>query len=229
EFATLALAWPLGRQGADPAAVAMFQEALAARAQWNDFPGFSAELAGETDGRPFSGSARFLADGTVEVKVDDEVARPWLQEQLGSLAMHRIAEASADASAPESKPVLRFADDRDDHPLGRLLTFEGGRFASSYRVKDRQITVVNRRMGSKNMTITVLDNDRNAEGKFLPRSYLVNYWDATTGALDRVETVQERWKRVGAWDLPTWHTATTSSGAGLSVRSVTLTEHKVLE
>ncbi len=31
---------------------------------------------------------------------------------------------------------------------------------SSYRIKDRQITVVNRRMGKQNMTITVLDSDK---------------------------------------------------------------------
>src|SRR5204862_2356250 len=132
------------------------------------------------------------------------------------------------ASAPSDKPVVRFADDRDDDPLGRLLIFEGGRFASSYRVKGRQIMVVNRRAGKRKMTITVLDNDRNPEGRFLPRSYLVQYWDASTGALDRVEAVQERWRRVGSWDLPTSHTTTTASGAGLSVRRVTLTEHAPL-
>ena len=48
----------------------------------------------------------------------------------------------------------------------------------------------------------------------------MQYWDAATGKLDRVETVQERWSRVGKLDLPTRHTVTTSSDAGLSVRSV---------
>ena len=73
---------------------------------------------------------------------------------------------------------------------------------SSYRIKDRQITVVNRRMGKQNMTITVLDSDKNPEGRFLPHSYVVNYWDAATGKLNRVETFQERSRRVGSWDLP---------------------------
>jgi hypothetical protein len=228
EFATLAFSWPLGRQGADPEAVAMFEDALAARAQWKDFPGFSAQLAGETDGREFTGSVRFLADGSVEVQTDDPVARPWLEDQFESIAMHRRAEPSEGPSGARTRPVLRFADERDDHPLGRLLTFEGGRFASSYRVKDRQIVVVNRRAGMRNMTITVLDNDRNAEGRYLPRSYVVQYWDAATGALDRVETVQERWRRVGSWDLPASHTTSTASGGGFSVRSVTLSEHKPL-
>ena len=42
--------------------------------------------------------------------------------------------------------MLRFGEDRD-HPLGRLLLFEGGTFASSYRIRDRQILVVNRNFG----------------------------------------------------------------------------------
>lgn len=228
EFATLAFAWPLDRHEADTEAVALFEDALAHRAQWKDFPGFRAELSGEVDGRPFSGKARFLADGSVEVEADDPVALPWVRDQFESLAMHRVAESSS-GSGPRDRPVLRFTDDREDHPLGRLLVFEGGRFASSYRVKDHQLTVVNRRIGPRNMTITVLDNDRNPEGRFLPRSYLVHYWDARTGALDRVETVQERWQRIGSWDLPVTHTLTTASGGGLSVRSVTLSGHALLE
>jgi len=134
--------------------------------------------------------------------------RRWVREQLESIAMHRGAGSTA-AAADRPNPSLRFTDDRDDHPLGQLLIFEGGQFASSYRVKDRQLTVVNRNLGRQNMTITVLDNDRNTDGRFLPRSYTVQYWDAATGDLKRTETVQERWQRVGAWDLPATHTVTT--------------------
>jgi hypothetical protein len=112
---------------------------------------------------------------------------------------------------------------------GRVpLVFEGGRFASSYRVKDKQILVVNRHLGRLNMTITVLDNERNRDGGFLPRSYTVQFWDAATGELRRTETVQERWQRLGSWDLPTLHTVTTASETGLSVRSFTLSKHQLI-
>lgn len=226
EFATLAFTWPLAGPTVDPEAVTLFEDALAARASWKDFSGFSATLAGETDGRPFTGKATFQADGSVDVQTDDPVARPWLKEQFGSLAMHRLPD---NASPSQSKPKLHFGDDRDDHPLGRLLIVEGGTFASSYRVKEQQIMVVNRRIGPKNVTITVLDNERNRDGQYLPRSYLVHYWDAASGNLDRVETTQERWRRIGDWDLPTAHMTTSASGAGFSVRSVTLSEHKALD
>ncbi len=125
--------------------------------------------------------------------------------------------------------MIRFADGEADHPLGRLVLFEGGRFASSYRIKDKEIRVVNRVMGDRYMTITVLDTERNAEGRSLPHSYVVQYWDAGTGALHRAETVRQTWVRVGAWDLPASYTATAATGTGLSVRSFALSGHKLLK
>jgi hypothetical protein len=228
DFATVAFTWPLERTDADPPAVARFEEALAARAAWQHFPGFTARVAGNFDGRHFTGEVTVDAGGKAAFTDDDpsrsEAVSPWLEEQLESIAMHRIARPP---SAGAARPVLRFGESREDHPLGRLLVIDGGKFASSYRVKDRQILVVNRQRGKENMTITVLDNDRNAEGQFLPRSYTVQYWEASTGALKRTETVQDRWRRLRAWDLPERHIVTTATSAGLSVRSFTLSGHEM--
>ena len=225
EFATLAFNWPLVRQGPDAEAVKLFQDALAARARWQDFPGFSAAIRGEVDGRTFTGKVNVAAEGKVELETATEAARSWVTDQLGSIVMHRSG-GSRDGGAP---PVLRFADQREDHPLGRLLEFEGGEFASSYRVRDQQILVVNRRLGDLNMTINVLTNDTNPEGKFLPRNYTVQYWDAASGDLRRTETVQDRWEPVGGLDLPAAHTVTTADGGGLGVRSFSLSGHKLHE
>jgi hypothetical protein len=222
EFATLALEWPLGREGADPEAVTLFEGAIASRAQWKDFPGFSADVTGTIEGRPFDGKLTVSSEGRVEMTSDEDVAKAWVADQLGSLAMHRRSE-----TATSPPPVLRFADSDDENPLGRLLLFQGGRFASSYRVKDGRITEVNRHVGKMDMTILSLDDTKNAEGRDLPRGYVVQYWDAATGALDRVETVRDTWTRVGAFDLPVEHTVTNASGKGLTVRSFTLTGHKL--
>ena len=223
EFATLAFAWPLESQRADSDAVAMFQEAIASRASWDKFPGFSAAIKANADGRAWKGSATISAKGVVELKMEDDVVAPWVKEQLESIVLHRV-------SRPQSKPpIVRFADDERDHPLGRLLIFDGGKFASSYRVKDRQIAVVNRNLGKTNMTITVLDNDLNADKKYLPRSYIVHYWDAASGKLEYTETIQNRWTRLGSWDLPTQLTVQTSSSQGQGVKTMTLREHRLLD
>jgi hypothetical protein len=227
EFATIAFSWPLERRGADSEAVTLFEEALAARAQWRKFPGFKADIAGTVDDRTFTGTVTVDSSGSVQFRTNDSTAESWVSSQLESIAMHRIASSGGSSGRGDAKPVLRFADDQTQHPFGRLLQFEGGSFASSYRVKDKQITVVNRRVGKQNMTITVLDNERNLDGQFLPRSYTVQYWDAETGALERTESIQDRWARIGAWDLPASHTVTTASETGLSVRQFTLSGHEL--
>ena len=135
--------------------------------------------------------------------------------------MHRIE------SSRRIPPVLRFADQDIHNPLGRLLTFVGGRFASSYRVKDDQLTVVNRNLDSENMTITVMENEKTPEGKYLPHLYNVQYWKAADGNLLRTETFENRWMRTGKFDLPTLNRLLTSSASGLTVRSFRLTNHKL--
>jgi hypothetical protein len=229
DFATVAFAWPLERKDADADAVALFQDAIAARAQWQEFPGFNARITGNLDGRRFAGSITIEGKGDV-IFTDDDMNRAesvsgWVQEQLESIVLHRLARPAA---PDRPAPVLRFGEMRDDHPLGRLLVFDGGKFASSYRVKDKQITAVNRVLGKENMTITTLENDRNPDGRFLPRNYVVQYWDAATGRLLRTETVQDRWQRVGSWDLPATHTVTTATDTGVSVRLLTLSKHELL-
>ncbi|HET6883917.1 MAG TPA: DUF3386 family protein [Pirellulales bacterium] len=224
QFATFSFAWPLVHSGPDKQAVELFEEAIAARAQWRGFHGFQADVAGAVDGREFSGKVKVGADGSVTLASDDEATHEWAEDQLTSIAMHR---AASDRRSGEH-PRLWFGDDENDaHPLGRLLIFDGGGFASSYRVKDRQISVVNRAMGRENMTITVLDNEQTADGKFLPRSYTVHYWDDATGRLLRSEAIDDRWTKVGDFDLPLSHTVTSSSDAGQRVRSFSLSNHQL--
>ncbi len=135
EFATLAFSWPLVPGGADAEAVKLFEDALASRAAWHDFPGFTAKISGDVDDRPFEGTVTVTADGGVKLKLEEDVVNEWVQDQLESITMHRAASQTPRADRP--KPVLRFADDHEDHPLGRLLAFEGGHFATSYRVQRR--------------------------------------------------------------------------------------------
>jgi hypothetical protein len=228
EFATLAFCWPLERREADSDAVALFEEALAHRAAWREFPGFSAEISGWFEGRPFAGRVEVKSDGSIDLGTDDPVAKPWLKDQLESIVMHRQPPASAaDASDPHG-PRFRVIEEPSDHPLGKLIAVEGGQMASSYRIKDRQILVVNRRMGKQNMTITVLDNQTNPEGRFLPKSYVVQYWDASSGKLKSSETIQEHWERIGSWDIPRRHSVLTASDLGLSIRVVEFNQPKLL-
>ena len=228
EFATLAFDWPLGDSRVDQAAIAMFERAIAARAAWTDFNRFTAKVSVFFDDRRSQGMVTVKPDGDVsfdgEPKLDDEAAREWVRDQLHSLVIHRVP-----SSGIQSKPVLSFADKEEEHPLGRLLTFHGGRFASTYRIRDDEIAVVNRSLGRENMSLQMLETERNAENKVLPRAYQVQYRDAQTGAITRVETFRNRWQRLSKLDLPETLAQTVSSATGVSVRSLKLQSLKMIE
>ena len=222
-FATLAFRWPVSERDHDPAASKLFQQALATRAKWKNFPGFTAELSGNINGRDFSGDVKVTATGEVTVDINDESVNESVEEQLSSIVMHRMSgERSAD-----NAPQLSFADQDTSHPLGRLLTFHGGAMASSYRVKDDQIYVVNRNFGAENMTITVLDNLPNRDGQFLPHHYTVQYWNAKNGQLNRTENFSHEWKRIESFDLPATVTVTEASNSGFAFRTLRLENHKL--
>ena len=55
----------------------------------------------------------------------------------------------------------------------------------------------------------------------------VYVWNAETGELLRSQTFQNRWERLGKFDLPTELTMTEAGPSGLSVRSVTVSGHKL--
>ena len=222
EFATLAFDWPLDGARVDAAAVEMFERAIAARAAWPDFKGFAANASVYIDGRRNDGPVTVKADGEVTIDepgLTDVAARDWLRDQLHSMVIHRVP-----SSDTRSKPVLSFSDTDDQHPLGRLLTFHGGRFAATYRIRDDEITVVNRSLGQENMSLQMLASERNADGKVLPRAYQVQYRDAATGAITRVETVRQTWQQLGQFNLPATLSQTVSSTNGVSARSMTLKE-----
>ncbi|MFO1023446.1 MAG: DUF3386 family protein [Planctomycetales bacterium] len=223
EFATIAFRWAPASTQADPQAVKLFTDALEARAAWKEFPGFTAEVKGVTNDRPFSGTIKLDPKGEIATEISDEVAEDWVKEQLTSLVTHRLHKPASE----QTPPVLSFADQELDHPLGRLLMFEGGKFASSYRIRDNQIWSVNRFSADTSTTIQVLDNTKNPDGKFLPHSYTVRTWDKA-GALQSSENVVQSWTRLEKWDLPQEFLVTNGGKEGVIVHRLQFSKHKLL-
>jgi hypothetical protein len=95
-------------------------------------------------------------------------------------------------------------------------------FHSSYRIRDRQVIVVNRMGRETRFTITVMENRLNEEKKFLPVSYVVNTWDAKTDALRSSDTFHQTWQRVGRFDLPDTLDVVTATQGKLEARSLRL-------
>ncbi|GIW81957.1 MAG: hypothetical protein KatS3mg105_3764 [Gemmatales bacterium] len=205
----------------DPAASKLLAEARSARAVWEKFPGFSADIEVNFDGVISRGRAFVHANGDVEIRdLDPDKAR-WARRIVGSLAGHRL-------SRPASRNTpCAFADEQQDHPLGRAIVVLNDELHSSYRIKDRQIVEVNRTMGNRRFTITVLENKKNDEGRFLPAHYIVSYWDAKTGQLISTSASTQTWRRLSGFDLPLSCRVVTADEK-IMTRTLTFSNHQLL-
>jgi hypothetical protein len=207
---------------ADPAATKLLASARAARAEWKDFPGFSADVEINLDGRIVKGRAVVSAKGEVKLDLNfqDKGDDVWARRTLSSVAGHRLD------SGPAAPTPCTFDDDVTDHPLGRAVRVLDDEFHSSYRIRDDQILVVNRRMGDGRFTITVMENVQNEEKKYLPACFVVDSWDAKD-ALTSSEAHHQTWKRLEGFDLPLTITVVNSASAKQEAKSIKLSNHKL--
>jgi len=207
----------------DPAATRLLAEARAARAEWVNFPGFQADVVVNLEGQIAKGTVTVSSTGDVNLKLDSEDAAKWAKRQLASLVGHRMSDGGGGTATP-----CAFPDDQAHHPLGRAVQVLNDEFHSSYRIRDNQVIVVNRTTKDARFTITVMENRLNKEKRFLPVSYVVNYWDLKTDSLRSSDTFHQTWKRVGDFDLPVKLDLVTATPSKLEARSLTLSNHQLL-
>lgn len=205
------------KAAADDAATKLLSDARAARAVYQHFPGFTANVKINIDGKPTSGTVEVSDDGKVSLKLDSDGAEKWTKRTLESIVGHRLSSGADGKETP-----CAFVDDDKDHPLGRAIRVLNDEFHSSYRIRDRQVIVVNRNMPGSRFTITVMKNIETREKKFLPASFVVNTWDAKTDALTSSETHRQTWQRVGDFDLPKETLVVKAMAGKLEARSIKL-------
>lgn len=220
---------------ADPAATKLLAEARASRLLWRDFPGFTADVEVNIDGKISRGQVRVDASGKVTYAKLDAAAEAWARPTFNSIISHRFDAGSSDSECA-------FADKDETHPLGRAVRPLGDGMHSVFRVRDKQIMLVERRVKDRKFTISVLENRVNADGKYLPTSFVVDHWDLVTGELVLSEGNLQTWKRVGGFDLPLTAKAVASAKgtvkahkigdlgpASHSVKLLTLSNHQLLK
>jgi hypothetical protein len=215
---------PAATRTEDPAATKLLADARAARANWENFPGFSADLEVNFDGKLEKGTVAVDRKGKVTLQLSDPAASAWAKRMLGSIVGHRLADGGGDEKTP-----CAFADDAADHPLGRAIRVLNDEFHSSYRIRDRQVIEVNRVMKDARFTITVLENRLNEEKQYLPATYVVNYWDLSSGALQRAEAHHQTWQRIGRYDLPLGAVVVTALPAKEETKALTLSNIHLTE
>jgi hypothetical protein len=312
----------------DPAATRLLANARAARARWEDFPGFDADVTVNIEGKVSRGTVKVDAKGKVTLELPDSSARQWATRILRSTVSHRldvlppqdtpcvfgdldakkeedrkkklqevqkkinalsqaVARLQAQArsvkqkiatlsaqyvavvqqkgagsgaakqlkgkvtaqrrelartnakSGQERRELANFQDKKKKlqkapgapvHPLGRLVRLLRDKFHSSYRIRGRQLTVVNRDMPEQGIrfTITVLLQRFNKDKQWLPINFVVSTWDLKSKALHSSESHHQTWTRVGKYDLPDLTLIVTSGGEDkFEARSIKVTNHQL--
>jgi hypothetical protein len=208
------------RPAASAEATKLLADARAARATWKDFPGLRADLEVNVDGKVTRGKVEVSPKGAVTVALEGD-EKDWARRTLASIVGHRL-----DGSAARDTPCA-FDDEVTDHPLGRAIRVLNDEFHSSYRIRDRQVIVVNRQQGPVRFSIVVLENRVNEERCFLPAHYVVNTWDVKSGELKSSVSHRQTWKRVGKFDLPVSATTVRAAAGKLETRVLTLSNHRL--
>lgn len=208
---------------ADPAATNLLADARAARAVWNNFPGFTSDLVVNVNGKIAKGTADVASSGKLTLKLDaDEGVRDWTRRTLASLISHRMPGNAEDTPCA-------FIDNIEQHPSGRAIRVLNDELHSSYRIRDRQIIEVNRAMKDSRFTITVLENQWTKEKQYLPTSYVVNTWDLKSNALVSSIAHHNTWTRIGAFDLPATVRVVNAKANELDNRLLTFSNHQLVK
>ncbi len=208
-IATLTMSVPEQQHSASDVLIAAREH----RALWEDFSGFTASMTLTVNDDQFSGKVIVAEDGEVSFDVSDGAPQAWLERTVSSLVMHRLPGNEVGSGGEFLRQVT-------PHPLGQEIELHGEGMGSIYRVNQDVVREVNREMGSGHFKISVLDIFTNAEGKYLPKVYVVTFWNDESGSISNTSTVMHEWQRVGKWDLPRTLTEVTSRPNGSEIRKI---------
>jgi len=209
----------------DSEARSAMQEVFSNTARWPEgFGGFTADVVANINGEEQKGTVTVKGPKEIEISIEEEKAKGFLNENLSSIAMHRGPRSFEES---DGKYKLHFGDD-GTHPLGRKLVMGGDGMSSFYRIKDGRIQQINRQTPRFSFSINIEESKKNQDGKFLTRKYSVFYFNPETKGLKDVESYTDEYTRVGEADLPVMRRIINCEEGAISVSTMALSNHKLL-
>ena len=201
------------------------QEVFNNTSRWPaNFGGFTADVVANINGEEQKGTVTVKGPKDIEISIEEENAKGFLNENLSSIAMHRGPRSFEES---DGKYKLVFGDD-GTHPLGRKLVMGGDGMSSFYRIKDGRIQQINRQTPRFSFSINIEESTKTQDDKFLTRKYSVFYFNPETKGLKDVESYTDEYTRVGEADLPESRRIINCEEGAISVSTMTLSNHKLL-
>src|SRR5262249_51979777 len=107
---------PAAERKENTEATKLLAGARAARANWEGFTGFTADLEVNVEGKVTRGKIDVDHKGKVTLEgIEDKTLEGWTRRQMASIVGHRLDSGS------DQKTPCAFADDDAHHPLGRAI------------------------------------------------------------------------------------------------------------
>ena len=204
----------------DPEARALLEGARQHVVVWDRFPGFTATLEVDQDGKRSGGELTVLPSGKVKIELQDREATEWASRILESIVNHRLKR---ETHKHEEAPVA--FGPQDQHPLGRLVK-KDDRVSSTYRIKGRQILQVNQKTEKGWLSLNVLEYAPTRHG-FLPKQVAVFQFDEK-GSLVKSTVFTDEYVEVERFWLPKSRVIITAQGGKLEVSTLQFQEHRLL-
>jgi hypothetical protein len=209
----------------EPEARELLRRAFEKTYRWGkEFKGFSAQLTVVDNGKSYSGSVTVKTPQEIAVSLPNEVVQTWAQGQIGMMAVHRGPRSFEES---DGRHVLTLGEE-DGHPMGRLLVIHGDGMKSRYRVKDDQITQINRSMGPVRFTINVEDSLTTPSGKKLTTKYSVFYFTAQDSSIKQVESYTDTHAVTDTLYLPGKRRIILVEEGEVRVKTMTFEGHRLL-
>ena len=209
------------RKAPDKAARELMLAAHDARAVWNDFPGFTADITIRTDGQQHAGTIVAGSDFEYDLKIAEEAKQPWVKAKLRSVISHRRPD-------PFSENGFAFVPESGSEVAGQLVAELDG--SGTFRIQNGVIAEVLRKDDAQWMEISNLDMFVTAEGKQLPRATAVTFREPASGNLKSQLNNTFEWKRFGQFDLPTrTFTVEVANNGKRTVREIVFRNHRLAQ
>lgn len=164
----------------------------------SSFAGFTADVTINDNGQIARAVINYDLGGGADLQFkagDVKESRAWVLEAVLNLIRHR---RSSDFESREGRYIARFADE-DKSPMGRRILVKDS-MQTSYRVLDNHVTEVDRTIEDERFVISVLEETPVGQGRFLPRHFVLNYFDAATGALKHSDYFTDEYRQIdGVW------------------------------
>lgn len=201
-------------------ATQLLEQSRAARAVWDDFPGFTSRFSVRVDDQTSEGTLTVDGYGKLQAEGLDLEEHRSVRSMVRSLVSHRMPGEPASEEAD-------FDPKYAENPLGTMIRLRGDGMGSHYRLQENVVTEVNRDSNDGRFTISVLSVHRNPEGKYLPEAFTVDSWNKD-GELTGSSTHFHRWVRVGDFDLPEELTVVATGDNKRTVTRLRWEDHQLL-